>query len=112
MPDTRLSTTCPRCQSPLEVHRNRKTSELFLGCSRYPQCRFSEPYETGLTALVESFQVHYHVQDEKWRDSLRRELRRLLILTSPTRWPENPLAVRITQELLDLYQAIDQQKLP
>jgi ssDNA-binding Zn-finger/Zn-ribbon topoisomerase 1 len=112
MPDTRLSTTCPRCQSPLEVHRNRKTGELFLGCSRYPQCRFSEPYETGLATLVTSFQVHLQVQDEKWRDSLRRELRRLLILASPHRWPDSALAVEMSRELLDLYQAIDQEKLP
>jgi ssDNA-binding Zn-finger/Zn-ribbon topoisomerase 1 len=112
MSETRLATDCPRCQSPLEVHRNRKTGELFLGCSGFPHCRFSEPYETGLSHLVNTFQVHLRVQDKLWRESLQRELRRLLILASPTRWPGNALAAEMARALLDLYQAIDQEKLP
>lgn len=30
---------CPLCASPLVERTNRRTGELFLGCSRFPRCR-------------------------------------------------------------------------
>jgi len=31
---------CPRCDSSLVARKNRKTGEGFLGCSRFPKCRY------------------------------------------------------------------------
>lgn len=33
--------TCPHCGAALVLRRNRQTGEPFLGCSRFPQCRFT-----------------------------------------------------------------------
>lgn len=35
--------SCPDCGSPLVVRTNRNNGSRFLGCSRYPSCRFSKP---------------------------------------------------------------------
>ena len=35
--------SCPRCGSPMAERRNRKTSDAFLGCTRYPACRGTRP---------------------------------------------------------------------
>lgn len=34
--------SCPDCGSPLVVRTNRNNGNRFLGCSRYPSCRFSK----------------------------------------------------------------------
>lgn len=31
--------TCPRCAAPMVQRKNRRTGEVFLGCSRFPACR-------------------------------------------------------------------------
>ncbi|NRA59808.1 MAG: NERD domain-containing protein [Psychrobium sp.] len=33
-------TSCPRCNSVLVERKNRKTGELFIGCSAFPKCRY------------------------------------------------------------------------
>ncbi len=38
---------CPRCGAPLVHRRNRSTGEHFLGCSRFPQCRYTQPITTA-----------------------------------------------------------------
>ncbi|MFW9990763.1 MAG: DNA topoisomerase [Candidatus Odinarchaeota archaeon] len=35
--------TCPSCGSQLVMRTNRSTNENFLGCSKYPACRYTEP---------------------------------------------------------------------
>lgn len=34
---------CPRCGAEMVERTNRRTSEYFLGCTRYPQCRGTRP---------------------------------------------------------------------
>lgn len=34
---------CPRCNSALVERKNKRTGELFLGCSKYPACRHTQP---------------------------------------------------------------------
>jgi restriction system protein len=34
---------CPKCASGLVERRNRRTGEVFLGCSCYPACRHTQP---------------------------------------------------------------------
>ena len=40
---SRQARICPNCSSPLVVRRNRNKNRRFLGCSRYPDCRFTTP---------------------------------------------------------------------
>ncbi len=37
--------TCPRCGALLVPRRNSKTGEPFLGCSRFPNCRHTQPLD-------------------------------------------------------------------
>jgi ssDNA-binding Zn-finger/Zn-ribbon topoisomerase 1 len=34
---------CPQCGATLTERTNRETGEPFLGCSRYPDCKHTEP---------------------------------------------------------------------
>lgn len=45
-----IQKACPKCGvNTLLVERvNRKTGESFLGCSRYPTCRYTEPLPEAL----------------------------------------------------------------
>ena len=38
---------CPTCGSVLVERRNRRTGEPFLGCPRYPNCRYTRPVHVG-----------------------------------------------------------------
>ena len=40
---------CPKCGSQLVKRQNRRTGESFLGCSKYPACRYTQPWSVGLT---------------------------------------------------------------
>ena len=33
----------PHCKGTLAIRTNRQTGEDFLGCSEYPECRFTRP---------------------------------------------------------------------
>ena len=37
--------TCFECGSRLKLRENRATGHQFLGCSSYPACKATEPYE-------------------------------------------------------------------
>ena len=34
---------CPLCSQPLVERTNRQNGSTFLGCSRYPECKHTEP---------------------------------------------------------------------
>ena len=38
-----INKSCPKCGQPLVVRTNSNTGVDFLGCSRYPECKHSEP---------------------------------------------------------------------
>lgn len=38
--------SCPKCLAQLKVRHNRKADSYFLGCSRYPSCTHTAPYNT------------------------------------------------------------------
>ena len=38
-----VTKACPECGAPLVVRVNRTTDERFLGCTRYPDCRYTCP---------------------------------------------------------------------
>jgi ssDNA-binding Zn-finger/Zn-ribbon topoisomerase 1 len=35
-------TICPQCGNQLLIMKNKQNSELFLGCSKYPECQFTK----------------------------------------------------------------------
>jgi ssDNA-binding Zn-finger/Zn-ribbon topoisomerase 1 len=39
---------CPDCGEPLVIRLNRSTETEFLGCSTYPECRFTTPVPADL----------------------------------------------------------------
>jgi len=36
---------CPYCHGKLIKRMNRKTGEEFLGCTKYPKCKYTQPVE-------------------------------------------------------------------
>ena len=40
---TTISPACPRCAAPMVMRSNRKTGQSFWGCSKYPECRGTQP---------------------------------------------------------------------
>ena len=42
---TRIAITCPECgpAAKMVIRQNRETGDEFLGCSNYPDCRYTEP---------------------------------------------------------------------
>ncbi len=43
-----VARTCPECGSQLCVRENRENGSLFLGCSDYPDCDYTERYPTDM----------------------------------------------------------------
>lgn len=37
--------TCPRCTSPTIVRQNNEDQGYFLGCTGFPKCRWTEPFD-------------------------------------------------------------------
>jgi ssDNA-binding Zn-finger/Zn-ribbon topoisomerase 1 len=97
----RLSWTCPTCGTGLAIRRNRKERSYFLGCTAFPACRFTEPYEPRLQDALQSLVVH-KVQEETLRQRMLDELRALIFLSHPDRCQGNPVAQELTAALNDL----------
>lgn len=114
----RLAADCPACGAALRLRRRREDAGLFLGCFRWPACRFAEDYDHTHTALLERIGDLEAERDELLDDlaanregkgaaaaldlDLGRELRGLIALAHPDRWPENPLAHEVCSRLTAL----------
>ena len=40
---TNIQKSCPDCGKPLTIRVNGRTQQEFVGCSEYPECRYTEP---------------------------------------------------------------------
>jgi ssDNA-binding Zn-finger/Zn-ribbon topoisomerase 1 len=60
---------CPRCGSPLVQRSNRRTHEAFMGCAKYPQCRFSCDTPEKASLKMEQLEVQSWGQGH-WADDL------------------------------------------
>lgn len=49
-----ITKCCPECgpRASLVIRTNKRTKELFLGCERYPECRYTEPMPEALKMRV------------------------------------------------------------
>ena len=43
---------CPTCGDKLVLRHNRTTGEAFFGCSRYPLCKGTRPYDEKLAKAI------------------------------------------------------------
>lgn len=43
MPLPEIKKTCPECGNRMVVRANHETGHEFLGCSQYPECKYTEP---------------------------------------------------------------------
>ena len=48
----RIKKTCPDCARPLKVRTNGETGQKFLGCTEYPDCRYTEPLPEDLVMRI------------------------------------------------------------
>lgn len=79
---------CPDCGEALRLRRNRESGSLFLGCSGYPSCRHSEPYDEVLHDLVRQVvELEEHGEASRLRRRFRSELRELVRDFHPSRNP-------------------------
>lgn len=90
LPDTpfHLSIYCPRCHEPLRRIQSKRNDGFFLGCAGYPRCRFTESYDEALQDFLAWLSA-----------SLDVDLKKLIALAHPDRWPNNPLAHEVTSGL-------------
>ncbi len=106
---------CPECGERLTVRENRRRSNLFIGCSRYPKCTFTESFSVLVQKLGKRIVELERKRTEATSHSrdvllapLVRELRQLIFRFHPDRHFDDRLAHEITSELTrvrDLVQA-------
>lgn len=101
---------CPDCGGRLAVRRNRRDRSAFIGCSRYPRCRYTENYcerEQRLLDRIADLQARIEQQDLLDRRDefplgdldLARELRQLVARFHPDRHHGAQWAHEIVVEL-------------
>lgn len=87
-PPLRLSTRCPDCGKPIRRIKRKTDNDYFLGCTGYPACRFTDSYDDALSDCLDWIAA-----------SLDVDLKKLIALAHPDRWPQNPLAHELTVAL-------------
>jgi ssDNA-binding Zn-finger/Zn-ribbon topoisomerase 1 len=83
-----LTGDCPNCGEPLAVRRRRKDGERFIGCSAFPQCRWSCDFDLALQEALEDWQANDPGSNSNHRShgiDWDRELRALITMVHPDR---------------------------
>ena len=105
---------CPECGAALKVRTNRALQDQFLGCSGYPDCKFTagyEPAEQALAAQIDKLEAQLvlaiHQGPNRHAGRMTREvaaeqLKRLVFECHPDRNPHGVDSGAITQKLLRL----------
>ena len=99
---------CPECDGALRVQHRRRDRMPFLGCTRWPACRFTAPYDIREQQLARRIlQLESALDDLDFAPALEqglvaKELRGLIAFAHPDRWPDQPLAHEVTARLTDL----------
>ena len=102
----RIASTCPTCTAPLRLRRRREDKGLFLGCAEFPRCKFAEDFDLATAALYERIadleaELAYAKPMAAGLD-IGRELRGVIAIAHPDRWPGNALAHEVTARLIEL----------
>ena len=100
---------CPECGRAMRVRTNRRDRSQFLGCTGYPNCRYSEEYEPQAQALarqVVELEAHLHRAIHATPRSVAPEidakLRRLIFQFHPDRVGETIKTHEVTVALNSL----------
>ena len=106
-PHYRFSAQCPYCGAPLVLRSNNSDlSRKFFGCSTYPACRFTEPYDTTIDQLGTVLrELEHHKATD--RAFLRQELLTAIEKCHPNLHPQAPaLALEIRLVLIGLREKV------
>jgi ssDNA-binding Zn-finger/Zn-ribbon topoisomerase 1 len=104
----RISGDCPACGSHLVTRTNRAEGNKFVGCSGYPECRFTTQYDRALDEIMLQLEALRSQVDDLRRgdggsvnsDSLTdNDLKQMIFFAHPDRWPDNPLAHELVCKL-------------
>ena len=100
MNPVRLTSECPMCGDPLVARKNRREGTLFLGCSAYPACRFTEEVIPALEQVLS--QTKNQTAASPTLAEVNRRIRQTIAIVHPDKWQGAPLATEVTRELNDL----------
>jgi ssDNA-binding Zn-finger/Zn-ribbon topoisomerase 1 len=101
--NVRLTKDCPMCGRQMS-RRNGKTGD-FLGCSAWPRCKHTEPFDAALD------DIHRRLRAAEWdrtwfhdaMSEIKTRVREVILLAHPDRWPSSQnLANRVTARLNEL----------
>ena len=106
-----LTGDCPRCGGYLSARERNRDGALFIGCSGYPSCRFTAPYDPHLQDLVrenDSLRARLEAHAPAAPDELRRAVREVLVNFHPDKHPSGTVdATEVAQALTWLLSVAD-----
>lgn len=119
--DLVVTRRCPECNSWMQVRKNRRTGDKFLGCMEFPSCDFTIPYDRTLTDLGGEIdrlrrEIHYltsRIEDLEAAHSIHIEGRArevvegMIFLFHPDRNQQGCDPHEVTVRLLALREIID-----
>jgi hypothetical protein len=111
----RLEATCPDCGGRIVIRRRRADGVRFVACAAYPRCKWAcdmDPVIQALGEEMEDLREALAIALDEARlgrqgprggsVDLSRELRDVIALAHPDRWPGVPLAHEVVSRLTDL----------
>ena len=96
-----LTATCPRCLGELRLRTRHDGQGSFVGCSAYPSCTYTAPYDAVLHALgtrLAAAEARGHVPALSLH-TLEKDLKRLMAIVHPDKWRDHPLATEVAKHV-------------
>lgn len=97
-----LVSDCPRCGSDLQKRKNRAKGNYFLGCTDYPDCKFTVDYcewQNDVALEMNALRAAARHQTNGSSRSLEGLLKKLVFRFHPDRNPDGVDATEVTKEL-------------
>lgn len=86
-----LVADCPVCGSDLLVRYRRRDRSRFIGCSAYPDCDYTAPFDDVIQRLgARAAQAHGHVDADVLAAQVETACRRLLQVVHPDKLIAHP----------------------
>jgi hypothetical protein len=108
----RLEATCPDCAGRIVIRRRRADGVRFIACRAFPRCRWASDLDPVIQELGEDLRALREALESALAEldrskhgtsiDLARELRDVIALAHPDRWPGVPLAHEVVSRLTDL----------
>jgi ssDNA-binding Zn-finger/Zn-ribbon topoisomerase 1 len=100
-----VTEVCPDCGARLVLRRNRRDEPVFIGCSKFPGCDFTEAYverEQRLAERIAELEDSMVAVPSSPVDVLSKELRALAARFHPDRHGGSRLANDVCAAILEL----------